>query len=321
MNSNTSAIVRALAAVDLGSNSFPLEIGQVQQGQYVRQSYLKETVRQGNGLDADGLLSLEAIQRGWDCLERFGTRLQGFDAANVRAVATQTLREAHNRDTFIATGSRLLGFPISVISGAQESALIYQGAAQTIADDNERRLVIDIGGRSTELIQGKGMQAQHAVSCPVGSVAWSMQFFASGEFTADAFTAAQSAADTTLRAACAPFLPGQWDRAYGSAGTVNAVVDVLTAAGWPSARVSRAGLDWLLAQLLAAGRVERLEMPGLREDRKPVIGGGLSILRALFELLDLQELRQCSGGLRHGLLLEMTKKPGNQPGLYPRARC
>lgn len=302
------AIAHSLAAVDLGSNSFRLEIGLVEQGRYVRQSYLKETVRQGNGLNADGLLTSDAMQRGWDCLARFGTRLQGFNAANVRAVATQTLREARNRDAFIAVGSRLLGFPISVISGAQEAALIYQGAAQTLANDSERRLVIDIGGRSTELIQGTGMQAQNAVSCPVGSVAWSMQFFASGEFSASAFKAAQGAADAALRGACAPFMTGQWDRAYGSAGTVNAVVDVLTAAGWPSARVSRAGLDWLLEQLVRAGRADRLVIPGLREDRRPIIGGGLSVVRALFDLLDLEQLQQCSGGLRHGLLLEMMKK-------------
>ena len=300
-------VVQTLAAVDLGSNSFRLEIGRVEQGQYVRQSYLKETVRQGNGLD-DGFLTMDAMQRGWDCLVRFGAQLQGFDPANVRAVATQTLREARNRDTFIATGNRLLGFPIRVISGAEEAALIYQGAAQTIADDNENRLVIDIGGRSTELIQGKGMQAQHAASCPVGSVAWSMQFFDSGEFSVPAFAAAQSAANATLRGACTPFMTGQWDRAYGSAGTVNAVVDVLTASGWPSGHVNRAGLDWLLEKLLAAGQVDQLAMPGLRDDRKPIIGGGLCILRALFELLAIEQLEQCSGGLRHGLLLEMIKK-------------
>jgi len=301
-------IVQTLAAVDLGSNSFRLEIGRVEQGHYVRQSYLKETIRQGSGLDGNGCLTEDAMQRGWDCLARFGARLQGFDPANVRAVATQTLREARNRETFIATGNRLLGFPIRVIAGDAEAALIYQGAAQTIANDNEARLVIDIGGRSTELIQGTGMQAQHAVSCPVGSVAWSMQFFASGEFSVPAFAAAQSAANATLREACAPFMTGQWDRASGSAGTVNAVVDVLTYSGWPSGHVSRAGLDWLLAQLLAAGHIDRLDLPGLRADRRPVISGGLSVLRALFDLLGITRLEQCSGGLRHGLLLEMMKK-------------
>ena len=301
-------IIRPLAAVDLGSNSFRLEIGQIEQGQYVRQSYLKETIRQGSGLDASGYLTMDAMQRGWDCLARFGAQLQGFDPANVRAVATQTLREARNRETFIATGDRLLGFPIHVIAGDEEAALIYQGAAQTITNDNEARLVIDIGGRSTELIQGTGRQAQHAVSCPVGSVAWSMQFFASGEFSVPAFAAAQSAANATLREACTPFITGQWDRAYGSAGTVNAVVDVLTASGWPGGHVNHAGLDWLFEQLLAAGHVSQVALPGLRADRKPIIGGGLSILRALFELLAIEQLEQCSGGLRHGLLLAMIKK-------------
>lgn len=299
---------RPLAAVDLGSNSFRLEIGHAENGQYVRDSYIKETIRLGNGLDGDACLTLKAMQRGWDCLDRFGQQLRGFDPGEVQAVTTQTLREAHNRDVFLATGNRLLGFPIRVISGAEEAALIYQGAAQTIAKDVERRIVIDIGGRSTELILGTGLQTELTASCPIGSVAWSMQYFPDATLTEAAFSAAEAAARATLQGACAPFMRSRWDCAYGSAGTINAVVDVLTAAGWPSAHVSRAGLDWLRQQLVQAGHVDRLNLPGLRDDRKPVIGGGLSVLRALFDLLAIEQLVQCSGGLRHGLLLEMIQK-------------
>jgi len=299
---------RPLAAVDLGSNSFRLEIGQVNQGQYLRSSYCKEIIRQGNGLDGNSCLTPAAMQRGWDCLARFGEQLRDFAAANVQAVATQTLREARNRDDFLVTGQGLLGFPIRVISGAEEAALIYQGAAQTLTDDGERRLVIDIGGRSTELILGIGPDAQYTASCPLGSVAWSMRYFPDGEFSAAAFLAAEQAARRTLQDVCAPFRSDQWDRAYGSAGTVNAVVDVLTASGWPSGHASRAALDWLLEKLLHAGHIDQLHLPGLREDRKPIIGGGLSVLRAIFELLGISQLEQCSGGLRHGLLLEMIKK-------------
>ncbi|NBS46358.1 MAG: exopolyphosphatase, partial [Betaproteobacteria bacterium] len=167
-----------LAAVDLGSNSYRLEIARVEQGHLQRAEYLKETVRQGGGLDANRNLTREAMQRGWDCLARFAERLSGFDRAHVRAVATQTLREARNRDEFLARASEVLGFPIDVISGHEEARLIYSGVAHLLPQSNERRLVIDIGGRSTELILGSGHDARVMASYRVGSVAWSMRHFA-----------------------------------------------------------------------------------------------------------------------------------------------
>ena len=145
-----------LAAVDLGSNSFRLEIGRFDHSQIHRTEYLKETVRQGNGLDTDRNLTLEAMQRGWDCLARFGERLAGFEKTQVRAVATQTLREARNRDEFLDRAHKILGFPIDVISGREEARLIYQGVAHMLPQSDERRLVVDIGGRSTEMILGQG---------------------------------------------------------------------------------------------------------------------------------------------------------------------
>ena len=144
-----------IAAVDLGSNSFRLEIGRLQHGQIQRSEYLKETVRQGSGLDEERRLRADAMQRGWDCLARFAERLAGFPRTQVRAVATQTLREARNRDDFLVRATEILGFPIDVISGPEEARLIYQGVARLLPQSDERRLVIDIGGRSTEMILGQ----------------------------------------------------------------------------------------------------------------------------------------------------------------------
>jgi len=306
---------RLLAAVDLGSNSFRLEMGMVQQGQFNRTLYLKETVRQGNGLDDKGCLTPEALQRGWDCLARFGQHLVGLPDYDVQAVATQTLREARNRDDFLRRGSHLLGFPIRVISGEEEAHLIYQGAVQAIGasldNDNQPRLVLDIGGRSTELILGVGTQVLHVASCPVGSVAWSMAYFANNSFAPGACEAAERAARQLLSAQQPVFAASQWRQCYGSAGTVNAVVDVLTANGWPGDVVTTDGLNWLLQQLLHAGHADRLQLPGVRDDRKPIIGGGLSVLRAIFDLLDIQQLTPCSGGLRHGLLIALSAYGGS----------
>ena len=175
-----------LAAVDLGSNSFRLEIGYLDHGQIQRTEYLKETVRQGNGLDENRNLSRQAMQRGWDCLARFGERLAGFRKFQVRAVATQTLREARNRDEFLARATQILGFPIDVISGREEARLIYQGVAHLLPQSNERRLVVDIGGRSTELILGHAYEARAMESFRVGSVAWSMRYFPDGGVSVEA---------------------------------------------------------------------------------------------------------------------------------------
>jgi exopolyphosphatase/guanosine-5'-triphosphate,3'-diphosphate pyrophosphatase len=294
-----------LAAVDLGSNSFRLEIGRIEHGQFYRTEYLKETVRQGNGLDDNRNLTAPAMQRGWDCLARFGERLAGFADHEVRAVATQTLREARNRDAFLAPGMQKLGFTIDVISGLEEARLIYQGVAQALHNNNERRLVIDIGGRSTELILGQGLLTKQMASYRVGSIAWSMRYFADNQFSKRSFQIAEVAAKAVLDEALSIYAPDEWDVAYGSAGTVNAVMDVLVAAGWPAGYVTRDGLDWLLDKLLSAQSAERLRLAGMKEDRKAIIGGGLSILRALFDLLGINRLDQAIGGLRHGLLLDL----------------
>ncbi len=296
---------KRLAAVDLGSNSFRLEIGRIEHGQFYRTEYLKETVRQGNGLDDNRNLTPQSMQRGWDCLARFGERLAGFAETEVRAVATQTLREARNRDEFLGPGMKMLGFPIDVISGREEARLIYQGVAQALPNTQERRLVIDIGGRSTELILGQGHQPIQMESYRVGSIAWSMRYFTDNQFTKRSFQVAEIAAKAVLDEALMIYPRDQWDTAYGSAGTVNAVVDVLVAAGWPAGSVTQEGLDWLQDKLLLAQNVDRLKLAGMREDRKAIIGGGLSVLRALFDLLGIRRLEQASGGLRHGLLQDM----------------
>lgn len=301
-----------LAAVDLGSNSFRLEIGRVDHGQIRRTEYLKETVRQGNGLDKDRNLTAEAMQRGWDALARFGERLAGFKRAQVRAVATQTLREARNRDEFLLRARTILGFSIDVIPGREEARLIYQGVAHMLphndASDRERRLVVDIGGRSTEMIIGRAYEAQVMESYRVGSVAWSMKHFPQGLFTPAAFREAEIAAKAVLDDALGNYGADQWDVAYGASGTIGAVSDVLVAAGAAPGAVTREGLDWLLDRLLKAGSVEKLRIEGMREDRKAVIGGGISVLRAVFDLLDIREMKVAQGALRHGVLYELLDR-------------
>ncbi|MEO6362343.1 MAG: Ppx/GppA phosphatase family protein, partial [Caldimonas sp.] len=296
-----------LAAIDMGSNSFRLEIGQLNDGRYKRIDYLKETVRLGAGLDAGGVLSDEAATRGLECLSRFARRLDGFAAAQVRAVATQTLREAKNRDAFLLRAQGALGHAIEVISGREEARLIYAGVAR-LQPSNVPRLVIDIGGRSTEMILGRGPRPERAESFQVGSVSLSMRYFPDGRFSERAFREAQVAAGAELEEALEPFAPRHWKEALGSSGTVGAVSQVLAASNVSDGRITPAGLRWLMERCLEAGSSERLALPGLKDDRRAVIAGGLSILYTLAAHFGIVELKPARGALRQGVIFDLAAR-------------
>ncbi|MEO8806549.1 MAG: Ppx/GppA phosphatase family protein [Burkholderiaceae bacterium] len=296
-----------LAAIDMGSNSFRLEIGQLIDGRYRRIDYLKETVRLGAGLDLNGLLTEEATMRGLACLARFAQRLKGFVAAQVRAVATQTLREARNRDQFLARAQAELGFPIEVISGREEARLIYAGVAR-LQPSSVPRLVVDIGGRSTEMILGHGRKPIRAESFQVGSVSLSLKYFGEGRFTEEAFRKAQVAAGAELEEALEPFAAVHWQEALGSSGTVGAVSQLLGASGVTDGRITPDGLRWLMEQCLRAGKVEKLSLPGLKEERSAVIAGGLSILYTLCTHFGIQALMPARGALRQGVIFDLGER-------------
>ena len=312
-NDNIVSSETLLAAVDLGSNSFRLEIGRIAHGQIQRVDYLKETVRQGGDLDEERNLKPEGIERGLKCLARFGEVLKGFPKHHVRAVATQTLREARNRDVFIKQAKKALGYDIEVISGVEEARLIYEGVSRLLPQSDERRLVIDIGGRSTEFILGQQLTAETTDSLRVGSVAWSLKYFADGTFTDKNLQRAEIAAESFLDAVAHEYQRANWDVAYGASGTVGAVAEVLGYAGFDENKITREGLAWLRHQLIKAKTADKLELNGLKEDRKSVIGGGLSILIGLFDLLKLDELIVAKGALRHGLLYDMLADEQDAP--------
>ncbi len=296
-----------LAAIDMGSNSFRLELGQLIDGRYRRIDYLKETVRLGAGLDLNGLLTEEATMRGLACLARFAQRLKGFAPAQVRAVATQTLREARNRDQFLARAQAELGFPIEVISGREEARLIYAGVAR-LQPSSLPRLVVDIGGRSTEMILGVGRKPICAESFQVGSVSLSLKYFGDGRFTEEAFRQAQVAAGAELEEALEPFAAVHWQEALGSSGTVGAVSHVLGASGVTDGRITPDGLRWLMEQCLQAGSVEKLNLPGLKQERSAVIAGGLSILYTLSAHFGIQALLPARGALRQGVIFDLDER-------------
>lgn len=305
-----------LAAIDMGSNSFRLELAQIQHGRYRRVDYLKETVRLGAGLDANGMLTEEAAQRGLACLRRFAARLKGFAPTHVRAVSTQTLREARNRNAFLLRAQEALGFPIEVISGREEARLIYAGVAQ-MQPSEERRLVIDIGGRSTELILGQGRLPRVAESYGVGCVSLSLRFFGDGRLTEAAFRAAQVAAGAEFEEALQPFAREHWDLALGSSGTAGAVAGMLQASGVSDGRITPAGLRWCIEKCLAAGHLDKLSLPGLKADRHAVLPGGLAILYTLAAHFDIEALWPAKGALRQGVVVDLNERIGALQSQHP----
>ena len=296
-----------LAAIDMGSNSFRLEVARLVRGRYERIDYIKETVRLGAGLDADGQLGEEAAERGLATLRRFATRLQGFAPTQVRAVATQTLREAKNRDAYLLRAHAALGHPIEVISGREEARLIYAGVAK-LQPSERTRLVIDIGGRSTEMILGRGDEPIKAESFAVGSVSLSMRYFADGSLTSQAFRAAQVAAGAELEEALQPFAASTWEEALGSSGTAGAVSQLLMAMGHADGAVTPDRLRALIERCIAAGHIDKLELPGLKGDRKPVIAGGLALLYTLAAQFGIERLLPAKGALRQGVIVELHER-------------
>ena len=299
-----------IAAIDIGSNSFRLEVARYINGHIERVDYLKETVRLGADLNDDKELSPDAMARGWACLARFGERIRDFPKANVTAVATQTLREASNRAAFVAQGQAALGYDIDVIAGQEEARLIYQGVAHNLPDDAYPRLVVDIGGRSTEFMLGVGLESTALASYRVGSVSWSQRYFPQGQLSAAAFNNAIVAAKALLDEALTTFKRSHWAFAFGSSGTVGAVAEVLKANGRGEAGITHADLNWLIARLCKCKTTEAIDLAGVKPDRKPVIGGGVSVLKAIFELFDIDTMQVARGALRHGALQDLVQRDG-----------
>ena len=306
-----------LAAIDIGSNSFRLEIGRLQHGRYQRIRYLKRVVRLGADLDETSRLREVGIQRGLDCLTEFAAWLEGMPAERIRAVATQTLREAANRDEFLARAQRVLDHPIEVISGREEARLIYAGVS-CLQPSDKPRLVIDIGGRSTELILGLKRQPSLAESFAVGSVSLSMRYFEGGHTSAEAFRGAQIAAGAQFEEALASFAPDRWVEALGASGTVGAVADILRASGLTDGRITAEALMQLIELSIRARHVEDLQLPGLKDDRRPILPGGLAILYTLLTHFGIRELLPAKGALRQGVIIDLHERLGGARRAVPK---
>ncbi len=304
-----------LATVDMGSNSFRLEMARLEHGQLVRIDYYKEPVRLGAGLDANGNLTPEAIARSVACLERFSERLRGVAPYAVRAVATQSLRSAKNPEAFLKPAQEALGYPIEIIAGREEARLIYLGVSHDLPKDGESRLVVDIGGGSTEVILGSNFTPHELNSFRIGCVSHTLKFFPDGRPTKRSFEKAVIAASAVFEEARATFNAEHWKYAVGSSGTIETIAELCVMLDpknggkenttYPITRERMSAL----AQLMLNKEPKKWPFAStMREQRAQVLAGGLAVLMGLFHALDVQEMRPCYSALRQGVMIDLLEQ-------------
>jgi len=305
MRAGQSWEFQQVAALDMGSNSFHLVVARMDSGSVKVLDRLRETVRLADGLDSEGNLTAEAENAALVALERIGQRLQEFPPGSVRAVGTNTLRQARNGQEFLRRASEALGHEVEVIPGYEEARLIYLGVAHSLADDGAQRLVVDIGGGSTELILGRGFQSELMESLHMGCVTLTNSHFPDGQITKKRMRAAVLTAEQELEPVREGFRRHGWERVLGSSGTIKAIDSVLQANGWSEQGITREGLDKLRKAVIDAGRINKLGMKGLSERRAQVLPGGLAVLLGAFEALDLESMEYADGALREGALYDL----------------
>lgn len=294
-----------LAALDLGSNSFHLQIGRVVDDQVYLLDSLRDPVRLGAGFTRDRRIDQTTKARALEALARFAERLQGFPRSAVRAVGTSALRVAKNAESFLAEAEATLGFPIEVIFGREEARLIYLGVAHSLAPSPDRRLVIDIGGGSTELIIGTGLEPELMESISMGCVSYTLRFFPEQRLEKSCFKRAELAAANELQHIVDAYRRAGWKQAVVSSGTAKSLASILRECGLCEHGISAAGLEKVRALFVKAGEIDKLELPGLRADRASIIPGGLAIMSAVLAEFGIEQLEVADGALRQGVLYDL----------------
>lgn len=298
-------IPEIIAAVDLGSNSFHMIVGELRHGQLAIIDRIRETVRLAEGLSLSGDLSADARQRAIDCLSRFGERLRDIAVGNVRAAGTSTLRRAREDLGFMAEAEACLGHPIEIISGIEEARLVYSGVSHSLPPTKGMRLVTDIGGGSTEVILGEAERPKALESLHMGCVSMTERFFPDGDITADGFAKARVAARLELRPVKAFFRNATDIEAIGTSGTIRATERVAQALGLSDAGITLNAIETMIVNVLQYRNVDEISIKGLSVRRAQVWPGGLSILAELFSALRIEQMRVSDGALREGLLYDL----------------
>lgn len=293
------------AAVDLGSNSFRLHVGHYD-GTTIRIiKSAREPIRLGAGLDKNGMLTPQAMRVATESLARFATVLAAYQLDSVRVVATNTLRIAGNSADFLPLAEKAIGYPVEIISGEEEGRLIYLGVACALDNPGERRLVLDIGGGSTEVIVGKGLDILAVESFSTGTVRQSDGFFIDGRIDDANFDAAIISARGYFEDAVPLYKNHVWDMAYGSSGTLRSISEAIAKNGLGDGTLTLPSLNALRQRLIGFGHVDAVQLAGMKPDRAPVLVGGLAILIAVMQEMDISKMLPIEAGLRLGVMWDM----------------
>ena len=296
-----------LAAVDLGSNSFHMIVVQVEGGQQRIVDRLKESVRLAGGLNPDGSLDSATRERALACLSRFGQRLAQLPALQVRVVGTNTLRQARQAADFLAQAEAALGHPIEIIYGAEEARLIYAGVCEDLGDTHEQRLVVDIGGGSTELVIGQGQHTRHVESVALGAVTFTREFFGDGKISKSRWQAAVMAARVVLEPLAYTYRQAGWTHAIGASGSIKSILRA-TGVEDPMGVITPDALKDLARQVRKTGQIQKLSLPGLADDRQAIFAGGLAVLVAIFESLGVERMSVSDKALREGVISDLLDR-------------
>lgn len=301
----TNELPSSVAAIDLGSNSFHMIVCKLEDGKLRTIDRLKEMVRLASGLDNHNNLDINTQKKALECLNRFGQRIENFPAGSVRIVGTNTLRTAKNSKEFITKAEKALGHPIDIIAGIEEARLIYQGVANTLGSNADSRFVMDIGGGSTEYIIGIDDVAHTKESLRMGCVTVSNKFFPQGVISKKAFKRAVLFAQQKLDPFHRLFNSRRWDEAIGASGSIRCIHKVLIASEWSNDGITQQGLDKLVSYILQHDHAEELNLAELSDERLPVFLGGVAILYATFQKLNIEQMTVSDGALREGLVHDL----------------
>lgn len=313
MSTTKQHLPETVAAIDLGSNSFHMIVARLEEsGTLSVIDRLRENVRLGGGLDSEGNINEAAQKRAFECLETFAQRIRDLPQSAVRVAGTNTLRVAKNSRAFVEHAEEILNHPIEIIAGREEARLIYLGVAHGLATKEGKRLVVDIGGGSTEFIIGRGMKPLRRESLYTGCVSSSRRFFNNGEISKKAMKAAVLEASLTLFPQAPDFKAGRWEEAIGCSGTIKAIANIVHEEGWCVDGISYRSLQKLRDVLIDAGHEDNLKLAGLSENRKSVIAGGLSVLLAIFKTLNIEHMQVSDQSMREGLLYDLVGRITHQ---------
>ena len=309
---SNAPVANQVAAIDLGSNSFHMIIAQPLQGELRTLDKRGEKVQLAAGLNERGYLSEEAMQRGLECLRGFANHLRGFKPEAVSVVATNALRVARNRSDFISRAEEILGFQIELIAGREEARLIYLGVSHTLADDKGKRLVIDIGGGSTEFIIGERFESKVLESLFMGCVSYTRQFFPDGEISELNFHRAIARARRELLEIQQAYKDIGWQEVIGSSGTIRATEQILINKGWSEQGISSEGLNKLCQWLTSHKSISDIELPGFKPLRQQVFIAGVAILKGIFDTFKINMMHYSDGALREGALWDLIGRSGHE---------